>query len=639
MSGRTANCPNCAGALEFNNAATLYVVCEHCGGASQRQDVDLHYLGKVAAIADIDSPFDLGARGDFGGLGWTIVGQLQLDHGSGPWNEWCAVFDDGSWRWIAEAQGKVYLTRELDLETLGAMIPSHGFLSPGEPLSLGTAGEFVVAETGEGEVVAARGELPVLIITGAKVNYTDLSGGDDRFATLDYGDGATCLAAYAGQRHSLSELGFHPESVGRKEPITVDIERLGCGACGAPLQIRNPESQRAGCEACGALLDAKTNAVVARQGTNLRKPLIALGSPVSLNGVQYTLLAYLTRSVTAGGTRYPWSEYLLRTDKDGSYRWLVHQNGHWNFITPIELGDTRKSVSVASWKGTKFKHFTSGDAVCETVLGEVYWAVEQGEIAHADDYVAPPHMLSFESSRRGKNQETVASMGTYVAHTAVQRAFGLAKLAAPKGVAPHQPNPHRVGPWIPVWLGLIGAVIALMVGFHASFAQEPLTHLTGTFAAGAPPAEAEVFFSDEFDITPTVGNVEISLTSSGGANNYWVGFDGALANTVTGDVQLFSVGGEHWHGVSGGERWSEGSGGQSIYLGSVRRGRYALRLQRQREPIGAGAVTWSVNARSQVPSTALPLLLIVFLSLVPLVLLIRRGAFETRRWSESDHAG
>ncbi|MHC5020641.1 MAG: DUF4178 domain-containing protein [Planctomycetota bacterium] len=639
MSGRTANCPNCAGPIEFKNAATLYVVCPYCGGASQRQDVDLHFLGKVAAVADIDSPFDLGARGDFNGLGWTIVGQLQLDHGAGPWNEWCAVFDDGSWRWIAEAQGKVYLTRELDLESPDLEIPPHGFLQPGEPLSLGEAGDFVVAETGQGEVVAARGELPVLIITGAKVNYTDLSGGDDRFATLDYGDGTTCLAAYAGERHDFHDLGFHPESVGRKEAKRVDVDRLGCASCGAPLQVRDPECKRIGCQACGCLMDAGTQQVVAEQGKSSRAPLIALGSPVTLRGAQYTLLAYLIRSVTSYGTRYPWAEYLLRNNADGSYRWLIHQNGHWNLAVPVELGDCRKASATSSYKGRSFKHFTSGTAVVEYVLGEVYWAVEQGEAVQADDFVAPPEMLSFESSRRDRGAETVASLTTYLPHTEVQLAFKLKKVAKPRGVAPNQPNPHAIAPWLPWWLGMVALIIVMIVGFHASFEQRDLVLMSGNFAAGAPPAKPEVVFSKEFDITASRGNVQIKLESQGGAGNYWVGFDGALANTITGDVHVFGVSGERWHGVTGGESWSEGSGGGTVYVGSVPAGTYALRLERQREPIRAGDVNWTVRAKSQVPSIIRPLLLLVLLSLVPVIVLIRRGAFETQRWAESDHAG
>ena len=55
--------------------------------------------------------------------------------------------------------------------------------------------------------------------------------------------------------------------------------------------------------------------------------------------------------------------------------------------------------------------------------------------------------------------------------------------------------------------------------------------------------------------------------------------DGALVEVSTGEVHAFSIEAEFWQGVEGGESWHEGSVSGKVYLGSVPRGRYALRIE------------------------------------------------------------
>ena len=145
MSGRTAGCPSCGAPIEFRNAATVLVVCGACGGASTRKGLDLEKLGRVAEVTPIDSLLDLGTTGRFEGKGWTAVGQVQLDHGEGPWNEWCLLFDDGTWGWLGEAQGEILVTRPVP----SLPVPPHGKIHPGDAVDLGAGG-------GDGLVIEAR---------------------------------------------------------------------------------------------------------------------------------------------------------------------------------------------------------------------------------------------------------------------------------------------------------------------------------------------------------------------------------------------------------------------------------------------------------------------------------------------------
>jgi hypothetical protein len=146
-----------------------------------------------------------------------------------------------------------------------------------------------------------------------------------------------------------------------------------------------------------------------------------------------------------------------------------------------------------------------------------------------------------------------------------------------------------------------------------------------------------VTFSPEFDLEPSSANVEIRLDAPD-LSNGWLALDGALVEVNTGEVRAFSVEADSWHGTDAvdGEAWREGSTTGKVYLGSVPRGRYALRLESSHG--GGGTFRYHVSARSQVASVVRPLLL-AFLVIVPaLVVWALSAHFETKRWAESPHS-
>ena len=51
MSTLQANCPSCAGPIEFKAGSTIVIVCPFCRSAISRTDRSLEDLGKVAEIA------------------------------------------------------------------------------------------------------------------------------------------------------------------------------------------------------------------------------------------------------------------------------------------------------------------------------------------------------------------------------------------------------------------------------------------------------------------------------------------------------------------------------------------------------------------------------------------------------------
>ena len=131
-----ANCPACGGPIEFSIGSSIVVICDHCRSVVARTDRALEDLGKVAALVDTGTPFRRDLPGKFHGTGFRLVGRTQMEHSAGGiWDEWYAAFDDGRWGWIAEAQGRFYLTFAAAAEGL----PSSEQIEVG-----GTLGDLVV---------------------------------------------------------------------------------------------------------------------------------------------------------------------------------------------------------------------------------------------------------------------------------------------------------------------------------------------------------------------------------------------------------------------------------------------------------------------------------------------------------------
>ena len=96
----------------------------------------------------------------------------------------------------------------------------------------------------------------------------------------------------------------------------------------------------------------------------------------------------------------------------------------------------------------------------------------------------------------------------------------------------------------------------------------------------------------------------------------------------------FSIPVEYYHGVDGGESWSEGARSSETHLSSLPGGRYTLRLEAQWQDF-AKPVKASVRITQGVPRLLHWALLLAFVTAGLIIMVIVRGSFETRRWSES----
>ncbi|HXG64125.1 MAG TPA: DUF4178 domain-containing protein, partial [Blastocatellia bacterium] len=255
MSPLQASCPACGAPITFKIGSAIVVVCEYCHSVVARGDRKLEDLGKVAEIMETGSPLQVGLKGVYQGVPFELMGRAQLAHqAGGMWDEWYAAFADGRWGWLAEAQGRFYITFHRELPEQ-ALIPPIEMLQLGQPVSaVPGASPLMVAEIGTARAVAAKGEIPYRLVPGQEYDYADLSGPRGEFATLDYGD--TPPSFYIGREVPFEQLGIRGAPAPEREVRRVEALQLSCPQCGGPLELRAPDrTERVTCPNCASLLD------------------------------------------------------------------------------------------------------------------------------------------------------------------------------------------------------------------------------------------------------------------------------------------------------------------------------------------------------------------------------------------------
>ncbi|MEM7311067.1 MAG: DUF4178 domain-containing protein [Planctomycetota bacterium] len=626
MSERQLRCGNCGADVTFTSPGALVAVCGHCGWASRRTDVDLKTIGKVSQVAVLASHFQLGTRGTFRGRGFTVRGQVQLDHGAGVWNEWAAEDDHGDWLWIAEAQGQLLVQRE-DSAPVGLRAEN---LTLGAALRLDRI-EYRVTEVGRGRIVTLKGELPRRVDPGAPTLYADLQSGERDVATVEWSqDGRATV--FAGRWVDLDDLQVDPSTQPRHTPPRVKSKRLDCRMCGAGIELFDPEqTRRVGCESCGALLapDGDVLRVVEAEKKGRAKSALPLGAEATLLGTRYRVLGCMERRVRSHGRWWPWREYALRT-REGAYHWLVESDGHWLLGRPIQWTAVDQGGIGVAFERQRFKHFTSGKAEVHWVVGEFHWRVARDDAARTKDYVHGTRMVSLELD----DDERHATLGEHLPRKAVAAAFPGVRLPRRKGVGAAQPNPHQAGL---VW-GVFGllAIAALLVRVLTTVGHENRVVLRESF--GPTPrsnGQEQVDFTEPFELTADPGNANVQLWVPG-LEQGWVGLNGALVNMESGEVVTFAASAQHYSGTSGGERWTEGNRIGEAWVGSIDAGTYRLRLASSGWDKGLG-VPYQVTVRSQVPRAKYLVVVVLLLLAFPIVNTVISVLFERARWESSDH--
>jgi DNA-directed RNA polymerase subunit RPC12/RpoP len=627
-----ANCPSCGAPIEFAIGSSAVVVCNYCKSVVARTDRGVESHGKVAALIDTSSPLRVGVDGKYKGNGFRITGRTQLRHqAGGVWDEWYAAFDDGRWGWLAEAQGRFYITFRVAAEAprydeleLGASVPAIDGL--------------VVAEIGEALFLSAEGELPWTPEPGGRYAYADLTGDDQRFATIDYSEEPPVV--FKGKETTLAELGISGEGGTRTRVATT---ALNCSQCGGALELRAPDqAERIWCPYCGAghnIESGKLRYFAMLKVKTRVEPAIPLGGSGTIDGDLYVVAGFMQRAVKFD-IEYFWTEYLLYNAAKG-YRWLVHSDDHWSFVTPLRPGEVLDSsagkviAKSVYYENRTYKLFQEATARVTYVLGEFYWRVEVGETVDTIDFIAPPFGISKELTRTGA-REVSYSHARYMPVEEVASAFQVADLTRPRTVGPMQPFPGAgLGK---MWAAMVGLLILVAIVLAVRLPRRTvLTQMIDVSSAPAAeglPENARMIFTEPFTLA---GNANVEVKANANLENSWLFVDGNLVDETTGKFESFEMPLEYYHGVDSGESWSEGRRSRRVYLSRPSAGRYALALSVQWQP-GATPPALQVLVREGVFRWPYFILALLAVSIVPLLATVRRISWETERWKDSAHS-
>ena len=635
MTTLAANCPSCAAPIEFKAGSTIVVVCPFCRSAVARADRGLADLGKVAEIVDSESPLRLGLKGVYNNLRFELTGRAQMRHELGGfWDEWYATFSNGWVAWLAEAQGRFYLTFYQPLPE-GTALPSFDGLQLGQIVpQISSQTPLIVQEKGHGISVAADGEIPYKLVPNEQFAYADLAGKNHAFATIDYSIEPPWV--FIGQQVTLDEIGLGNAKQVQREAKRVSAAAMGCPNCGGPLDLVAPDKvERVTCPNCDSLLDVNQGNLTYLHALKPPEGAPDFVAPIGAEGVfpgdiKYKIIGATARSVTFDGIKYFWHEYLLYNGSMG-FRWLVHSDNHWNFVEPVNPAEVEQIGGIAAgqtvkYNGETFKIFQDAMAFVEYVQGEFYWRVEQGETVRAVDYVAAPHMLSQEISQNEVNW----SLGTYMTNDEIENIFGISGLPRPWGVAPNQPFTGR---FYYTW----GAVPLLLL-FLVAIVMLPIAGITRTALneqVTLPPMQnaqaSQAVFSQPFELK---GNRNVRITAAAQVDNSWADLDVDLVNDQSQEVESVNVPVEYYSGTDSDGAWTEGSQSTDATLSSLPAGQYTLRVEgtwekwQQQLPV-------SVKVEQGVNRGVNFCCALLVLAIVPFFGLMRKFTFESARWKDS----
>lgn len=687
MSPVTAACPGCAAAVEFRYDDSFVRVCAYCNAVVARADRGFQSLGRMGDLAVSQTPLARALGGQVGAVGFQLIGRAQIAHArGGGWEEWYARFDNGTWGWLSEAQGRFQLTFAAGLPE---GLPPFDTLRPGQTISLALPDRppetFTVSEIGEATYRAAAGELPYQLVPGLRFRHADLSGDRGSTATIDAGvEAGDWVAFFVGREVALADLGIAAPAdpggwtaPGERAGQRVSAVQVACVQCGGSLELRAPD--RALRVTCGALLDVNQGHLsylrTLERDTQMLKPEIPLGSTVHVEEPALTVIGCLRRSVHIDDVDYPFSEYLLYHPALG-YRWLVDSDNHWSYVTPLPAGEVSLTSVGVQHGGRRYRHFQTSDARVDRIFGEFYWKVELAEKAQMIDYVAPPFMLSSEQAESEINWSRGMWMETAELDRHIRPPGGEpGGLLLPPAftVAPHQPFRHRgmlaVAALLMALLAAAGiamaarspdraiplafdppldapAPAAMSAAAPGSPDAGPMSEADSILARLQPPdpsnplatasdlaPASRVHFSNAFELEARK-NVAFDFQAS--LDNSWLYVAADLVNEETGLTDSFDAQLESYRGIEGGEAWTEGDSKKNVTLAAVPAGRYVVRLEtrwpsnRQGPVLHVAMRQGEFRARYLVGALAL-------LALPALVICILWFNHERQRWADSDH--
>jgi len=414
----------------------------------------------------------------------------------------------------------------------------------------------------------------------------------------------------------------------------VQARSITCPNCGGPVQLRGfAHTLSVVCPQCHTVLDTSTPEVAILQKFQQKtqiQPTVPLGARGKFGNTAYEVIGFQIRQVQSGDDTYQWNEYLLFNPYHG-FRSLTEYNGHWTFVevqTALPEPAHARGRPAVRYGGKTYAAFDSMTAQTVYVLGEFPWQIRTGDSAACQDFIAPPMMLSSEST----GGEITWSLAEYMAGSQIWQAFKLPGSPPPAyGVFANQPSPYggNTGSAWRTWLWLNVALAAMLFLFMIMAPGRVAFSDHYSYPPGATRDRA--FVTPSFQLAGRASNVELSIHTD--LDNNWAYFNFALINNKTGQTFDFAREVSYYRDSDG----SDGSRNNSVIIPSVPSGQYYLRVEPEMAS-GSPYMSYDLELRRNVPNYGFFGVAALLLLIPPVLTTFRKGSFEAARWRESDYS-
>jgi hypothetical protein len=412
-------CPGCGAPVQFKSAASVMAVCEFCKTTLLKDAMSVRDLGKMSEVLEDYSPLQIGTSGQFAGRGFSLIGRIQRQYSAGFWNEWYALFDDGTNGWLSDASGQFTMTFA---KPTSAALPLFDKLVPGRTLTV--SGQiYATSDVRTARCTAGQGELPFKVGQGWQARVADFRA-SDRFLSLDYSDG-DAARVYVGQAVDLADL--KPQLL--RDPSQISdaaghfrgkVSALACPSCGAPVKCVPGITVHIVCPSCHSEVDTSGSvATVLAAGASLEKVpfTLALGAEAVIEGTRYSILGAMRRAESDGGSE--WSEYLLYAP-GRKFIWLVETSEGWQRAEVLDRWPQWDGAAHATLGERRFDRSSDYGARVTFAAGSFNWRVSVGDTVRVIEFTSGSQRLAAEAS----NEELTWSRSSQLPLDQVRAWFG-----------------------------------------------------------------------------------------------------------------------------------------------------------------------------------------------------------------------
>ncbi|MCP5496023.1 MAG: DUF4178 domain-containing protein [Leptospiraceae bacterium] len=633
------NCPSCGARAELSNPAVVQVTCSYCESIFVWDKEIAKFMGKKSRLTPAISGLKIGTEGKINGKNFRVLGRVRYAYQygesteEGVWDEWFLEDSKGEPIWLSEDMGELIFEQPV--------LKKHSIqkddIFVGKKVKVGEI-VYTIREFGEAICVGAEGVLPFVVEPDETYQFADGKSIDGNyFLTIEFDD-LRDSNVFSGHRLKSHEISYQKEEFVQHKK---DAETIRCPSCASPLTLQGDSDKIATvvCDSCSSVveLDAGVALLTGKVKKELSKVFtFPIGAAGKLNNVDWMIVGRQRQDWKEDGEKGFDLEYLLY-NPDKGYLWLSESNGHYYIGEPTDTAPEKSLMDIhipkttCSIGGMKFRYFESGTLSLTYVDGALPWVAKIGDKVKYAEAIHPPYLYTEENvikTKDGKNfvAEVEFFKSYYIEPEVIAKAFKM-KLPPTYGVSPAQPYKPAWKQGLLTKLGLIvGGFLWVSSCFMGMSGEEVINQPFAVKDLNKKEVFTKSFTTDKEDET-------LQITINATLKNSWTEVAVALfkesADEVIADDDL---GIEYYEGYEDGEHWSEGSKSQDIYWKIKEPGKYKLLLT---IPQAETSENTRVNVIVQKGIRRVYMLFLLSFAwfAFPIIFLIRKFSFETKRWA------